>query len=116
MTITHLMTDDAVLAELGKRLARVRLSQGITQEQLADAAGVSKRTVQRLEDGTPAQLANLIRCLRALGRLDALDVMLPSDGPNPIDLLKRRGHQRQRARPGVAEPAPAKPWTWGDEQ
>lgn len=116
MTITHLMTDEAVLAELGQRLARVRLSQGITQEQLADAAGVSKRTVQRLEDGTPAQLANLIRYLRALGRLDALDVMLPSDGPNPIDLLKRRGHQRQRARPGVAEPAPAKPWTWGDEQ
>ena len=31
MTITHLMTDEAVLAELGQRLARVRLSQGITQ-------------------------------------------------------------------------------------
>lgn len=116
MTITHLMTDEAVLLELGQRLARMRLSQGLTQEQLADAAGVSKRTVQRLEDGTPAQLANLIRYLRALGRLEALDALLPSDSPNPIDLLERRGQPRQRARPGVAPSAPAKPWTWGDEQ
>jgi len=116
MTITHLMTDEALLLELGQRLARMRLSQGLTQEQLADAAGVSKRTVQRLEDGTPAQLANLIRYLRALGRLEARDALLPSDSPNPIDLLERRGQPRQRARPGVAASAPAKPWTWGDEQ
>ncbi len=115
MTITNLSTDDAVLLELGQRLARQRLSQGITQEQLADAAGVSKRTVQRLEDGAPAQLPNLIRCLRALGCLDALDALLPHDARNPIDLLERRGQPRQRARPGVAEPA-AKPWVWGDEQ
>jgi transcriptional regulator with XRE-family HTH domain len=115
MNISNLSSDDAVLVELGQRLARLRLSRGTTQEQLASAAGVSKRTVQRLEDGTPGQLTNLIRCLRALERLDALEVLLPADGPSPIDLLDRRGQPRQRARPGVAEPA-ARPWTWGDEQ
>ncbi|WP_421569548.1 helix-turn-helix domain-containing protein [Stenotrophomonas sp. PD6] len=115
MNISNLSSDEAVLGELGQRLARLRLSRGTTQEQLAEAAGVSKRTVQRLEDGTPGQLTNLIRCLRALERLDALDVLLPSDTPSPIDLLERRGQPRQRARPGVAEPG-MRPWTWGDEK
>ncbi len=115
MNITHLSTDQAVLLELGQRLANLRLSRGITQEQLAHAAGVSKRTVQRLEDGSPAQLTNLIRCLRALDRLDALDVLLPKQADNPLDLLQRRGQPRRRARPGVAEP-PAPAWVWGDEK
>lgn len=115
MHITNLSTDDAVLLELGQRLASLRLSRSITQEQLAERAGVSKRTVQRLEDGTPAQLTNLIRCLRALDRLDALEVLLPTQASNPLDLLQRRGQPRQRARPGVAEPDAA-PWVWGDQQ
>lgn len=115
MPITNASTDDAVMAELGQRIARLRLSRGITQDQLAEAAGVSKRTVQRLEDSTPGQVTNLIRCLRALGRLDVLEVVLPADAPNPIDLLERRGQPRQRARPAVAESS-APPWTWGDDK
>ncbi|WP_282296571.1 helix-turn-helix transcriptional regulator [Stenotrophomonas sp. PS02289] len=115
MRIQTTSTDDAILIELGQRLATLRLSQDITQEQLASAAGVSKRTVQRLEDGSPAQLVNLIRCLRVLGQLTALDALLPPDAPNPIDLLERRGQARQRARPSVAEPPPT-PWVWGDQK
>jgi hypothetical protein len=42
-------TDEAVLGELGRRLAQVRLGKNLTQAQLAAKAGVSKRTVERLE-------------------------------------------------------------------
>lgn len=116
MKITNLTTDDAALAEFGRRAAETRLAQGLTQAQFAQAAGVSKRTVERLEDGGSIQLANLVRCLRALDRLENLERLLPETPPNPIDLLERQGKTRQRARPdadgGVGAGAP---WTWGDE-
>jgi len=47
--ITKQATDDSVLAELGGRLARIRLDRNLTQAQLAEQAGVSKRTIERLE-------------------------------------------------------------------
>lgn len=117
MKISSLITDDAALAELGRRIAEARLARQMTQAQFAQAAGVSKRTVERLEGGASTQSANLVRCLRALDKLDGLDRLLPQSPPNPIDLLERHGKTRQRARPDPDEGAGAgRPWTWGDEQ
>lgn len=118
MKITPLNTDEAVLGELGRRLGAYRLQRQMTQAQLAEAAGVSKRTVERLEAGESVQLNNLLRILRILEKLENLERFLPEVPANPIDLLERHGKVRQRARPDAApddarEPAPFK---WGDEQ
>ena len=51
MKIEGLLTDEAILAELGKRFAQRRLELQLTQEMLAEQAGVSKRTVERVEAG-----------------------------------------------------------------
>ena len=115
MKITNLTTDDAALAEFGRRIADARLARQMTQAQFAQAAGVSKRTIERLEDGASTQSGNLVRCLRALDTLDGLDRLLPETPPNPIALLERHGKMRQRARPADTQ-EPAAPWTWGDEQ
>ncbi len=118
MKITSLTTDDAVLEEFGRRMAEARLAKAMTQAQFALAAGVSKRTVERLEDGGSVQVANLIRCLRALGKLEGLERLLPETPPNPIDLLERHGKTRQRARGDTDNSAgvgAGTPWTWGDE-
>lgn len=37
--------------KLGRNLARLRVAAGLTQEQLAEAAGISTRYVQDLEAG-----------------------------------------------------------------
>lgn len=66
MAKTSEMTDAAVLAELGERLARLRLQRNLTQAQLAREAGVSKRTLIRLERGESSQVTNLIRVVRSL--------------------------------------------------
>jgi hypothetical protein len=42
-------------------------------------------------------VANLVRVLRALGRLDALDTFLPAATVSPLELASL-GHTRQRAR------------------
>ena len=114
MKISDLTTDEAALGEFGRRVAEARIARQMTQAQLAAAAGVSKRTIERLEDGASTQFGNLVRCLRALGKLEGLDRLLPETAPNPIALLERHGKTRQRARPATT-PDPATPWTWGDE-
>ena len=97
MQITDLLTDDGILEELGERLARSRIDRQLTQAQLAEQAGIGKRTVERMEAGSSAQLASLIRVLRVLGLLTQLDQLLPPAGPRPLDYLEREGKPRQRA-------------------
>ncbi len=73
MNITKMMTDEAVLAETGKRIARYRIDQQMTQAALAEQAGVSKRTVERVEAGASVQFSTVIRILRILHLLPGLD-------------------------------------------
>lgn len=113
MVIEHHTSDDAVLAHMGQRLAALRLSRQMTQAQLADTAGVSKRTVERLENGESVQMTSFVRCLRALGSLNRIEQMLPEIPVNPILLLERQGKQPQRIR--KARTPAAEPWTWADE-
>lgn len=111
MKITSFLTDDAVLRELGSRLEGARLAANFTQAELAARAGVSKRTVERLEAGAvAAQLSALLRVCRALGLLERLDSLVPERGPSPVALLKLKRRARKRASGKRA--ARARPWTW----
>lgn len=116
MKITKQTTDDAVLAELGGRLARIRVERNLTQAQLAEQAGVSKRTVERLESGAVAnQLSSFIRVCRVLDVLDRFDTLISEPVPSPVAQLKLRGKQRRRAYTAKVKKRAAKKWQWGDE-
>ncbi len=114
MKIDGLLTDDAILAELGGRFAQRRLELQLTQEMLADQAGVSKRTVERVEAGSTTQISTMIRMLRVLGLLDRLETLVPEAGLRPMDLLKLKGKARKRAS-GKRKPTNEITWKWGDE-
>jgi transcriptional regulator with XRE-family HTH domain len=123
MKIKGNATDDAVLAEIGKRLTQTRLASNLTQAQLAEQAGVAKRTVERLEAGAVAtQLSGFIRVCRVLDLLDRFDSLIPESQPSPMAELKLRGKRRQRASggkgkgkaPGPKPASPAKKWRWAD--
>jgi transcriptional regulator with XRE-family HTH domain len=119
MHFDDLLTDDAVLAELGRRLERDRLQQNRSQAELAEQAGIGRATLQRLERGESVQATSLVKLLRALGRLSVLDVALPEVADLPIAELEReRRGRRRRARGrrgGSSRAAEAEPWRWGDE-
>jgi transcriptional regulator with XRE-family HTH domain len=118
MKINGKATDAAVLTEMGNRLTQARLASNLTQAQLAEQAGVSKRTVERLEAGAVAtQLSGFIRVCRVLKLLDRFDSLIPESVPSPMAELKLRGKQRRRASGGKApaQKPPAKKWHWGDE-
>lgn len=108
-------SDASLLAALGQRLERLRLDAGTTQADLAEAAGVSKRTVERLEGGASVQLTNLVRVLRALGVVDRFASMLPESRPRPLEVLDRGRQPRRRAPRRKPEPRSPAPWSWEDD-
>jgi transcriptional regulator with XRE-family HTH domain len=118
MRITYDLTDMAVLHEVGERLARRRIDAGLTQAQLAEEAGISKRTVERSEAGHSTDFVMLLRVLRVLKLLDELDQLVPDLPQSPLMLLKGRGRARKRVRhsrlqpDSTAAPKPAPPWKW----
>jgi len=116
MEINKSLDDQAVLDTLGERLARRRLDLQLTQAAAAEKAGVSKRTVERMEAGASVQLSSLIRVLRVLDLMDGLEQLAPPTGPRPMDLLQLKGKARQRAPASGGDEKPAESdWTWGSE-
>lgn len=114
MKFTNLLTDDTVLSVLGDRLARIRLRKNQSQAVLAKEAGISKRTLERLEAGQSVQLTSLIRVLRALDLLTRLEAVLPPLEPSPRELVELRGKERQRASKSSTDDQPSgTEWTWG---
>jgi transcriptional regulator with XRE-family HTH domain len=118
MKFTSELTDMAVLHEIGARLERRRIDAGLTQARLAQEAGTSKRTVERIEAGHSTDFVMLLRVLRVLKLLEALDQLVPDLPQSPLMLLKGRGRARRRVgyprrQPdGTAAPKPAAPWKW----
>ena len=87
-------------AELGQAFRRLRLDSGYNQAQLASRANTSRSAVQALERGAGTRLRTMLAVLRALDRMDAFDLILPDDGPSPLQALAeaRRADKLQRSR------------------
>lgn len=116
MRLSKQLSDEAILRELGSRLAAARLARNLTQAALAQEAGVSKRTVERLESGEVAsRLSGLLRVCRVLGLIDRLDALVPPARPGPVEQLKLAGRARKRASaPRQPPTSRSRKWTWGD--
>lgn len=101
-------------AEVGNRLANLRLARNITQQMLAREAGIGLRTLRRLEAGEPTSFDTFLRVAIALDLGDDLLTAVPSYDIRPIERVENRGRERRRARP-KAQGQQDGPWTWGDE-
>ncbi len=115
MNIRPEFSDELVLQEIGERLARTRLEGNLTQANLAKTAGISKRTLERLESGAAStQLTTFIRVCRALGLLERFDMFLPKPLASPVEQVKLHGRKRKRASGIRTEKTSNKKWTWGE--
>jgi len=115
MEISKNMTGETLLKVIGERLAQVRLSKNLTQEQLADQAGIGLRTVQRLELGAAAtQLSSFVRVCRMLGLVERFEVLIPEAAASPIAQLKLQSRKRKRATGRKTVKSESKKWTWGE--
>lgn len=121
MRLDQMPSDDAIVAEMGRRVVVHRVARSLTQDELAGKAGIGRSTVQRIERGNSIQLTSLVKILRVFERLDGLDAVLPADLRSPIAEFQRERDRarRQRVRP---DRRPARPddasgaWVWGSEE
>ena len=91
------MSNAAILEELGDRFRRERLNRNLSQSDLAAKAGLSRRTIVGAENGEGPTLDTVVSMLRALGLLNQLEAFLPQVEISPVQLAKLKGKQRQRA-------------------
>ena len=106
------------LAELGARILSRRIELRLTQANLAEQAGVGKRTLERIESGGDTQLTTLIRLLRVLGLSSQLNELVPEPTTSPMALLRKNDlpqPKRVRQRTLAKSKEPKQPWKWGDE-
>ena len=95
MKFDVLMTEDEALREAGHRLAQIRLSRNLSQAELAARAGVSKRSLERLESGTGNLRLNLFFSVcGTLGLMAGFEALLPEQRLSPQDILA--GHKTPR--------------------
>ena len=106
-------TSDQIEAALCKRLESIRLSRNITQVKLADEAGVSTRTIRRLEKGQGVSLDTFIRVIRALSIQHNFEALLPDPSIRPIERVSKSTGIRKRASPAQSGKEQPK-WSWGD--
>jgi transcriptional regulator with XRE-family HTH domain len=91
------MSDRAVLREIGHRLKRKRLSKNLSQQKLAELAGLNRTTISDIETGKGPSLLTLVQVLRGLNSLEEMDSFMPEPGISPLQLARMKGKQRQRA-------------------
>ena len=87
---------DQLLSYVGANVYRTRRRNGLTQEALAEVAGIDVRYLQRVEKGqTNLSLAVLLALATALG-LEPGELFLPAERPPA-----RRGRPGHRSRGGA---------------
>jgi transcriptional regulator with XRE-family HTH domain len=92
------MSDPAIVKELCGILKQVRLQQNITQEQLAEKAGLSRSAISKMETGkSTVELLTLIQVLRALQQLHLLDTWKVTATISPLLIAKFTSKGRLRA-------------------
>ena len=90
------MSNQAIAAEIGQRITQLRLEKNLTQQQVADEIGMSRMGYGKLEKGA-GKFENMIATLRVLQRLDLIEHFIPETPFSPMEQLKLKGKQRQRA-------------------
>ena len=89
MEIEALIRNDLLMKEIGRRIARLRIRQGWTQEEFARRAGISRSGLQRLEAGDAGvRLVTFAAALRILGRLQSLNSVIPGDVMTPLEIAR----------------------------
>lgn len=104
-------TDQKYMTELGQKIKLYRITKGMSQQDLEDQTGVSKRSISRLEQGESVQMKNLFKILTALGLGENIDLLVPDQTKRPSYYLERKEGRPQRVRKSSEK----KEFKWGDE-
>lgn len=101
-----MLPDSVILSRIGNHLKNDRLKQNITQQSLADSAGVSLSSLKKIEKGEICSFDSFLRVLRTLGLLDVLQPLVEEVQLSPREYYEltqaaAAKKKRQRASSGI---------------
>ena len=99
------------IKELGKKIKLYRIMKEMSQQDLEDKTGVSKRSISRLEQGESVQLENLLKILLALDLGENIDLLVPDQTKRPSFYLEKSENKNKRVRKKIEK----NDFKWGDE-
>ena len=99
------------IKELGKKIKLYRIMKELSQQDLEDKTGVSKRSISRLEQGESVQLENLLKILLALDLGENIDLLVPDQTKRPSFYLEKSENKNKRVRKKTEK----NEFKWGDE-
>ena len=86
-------TAAALAEEIGDSLKQARLNRDLTQSEVAELAGIARKTVLNAEKGK-VQLDIMIALLMALDLMQQIDLFLPKQEISPLQLAKLQGEKK----------------------
>lgn len=98
-----LMSDKALLEQIGKFVQWHRLNQNKSQDHVAEAAGISRSTLSLLERGEKVRIDTLIQVIRVLDLLYIMDVFKIKEQISPLEYAKLQKKQRKQASPNKTD-------------
>lgn len=95
----HSMSDPAIVNEICNSIKEMRLNQNLSQDELARRSGLNRVTISRMESGRSISILTLIQALRALDRLDILNIFIEEPEISPLKLYEIQKKYRRKASP-----------------
>ena len=90
-------SDLEIVMEICQTVKQMRINKNISQQEIAERSGLDRTTISRMESGRSVSLLTLVQVLRALDKLEVLNVFKAYQIESPIKLLKEEEKKRKRA-------------------
>lgn len=98
--------------DLGRKIKLYRISMEMSQQELADKTGISKRSISRIEQGESVQISSLFTILIALNLGDNIEMLVPDQSKRPSYYLEKTNDTPKRVRKKTEK----RDFKWGDEK
>lgn len=95
----HSMADPVIVKEICKGLKQMRLDKNLSQQELANRAGLSRITISHMESGRSANLLTIVQILRVFDKLDVFNVFVQVPEISPLILFEQQEKMRKKATP-----------------
>jgi transcriptional regulator with XRE-family HTH domain len=93
------LSDSSIVTEICNGIKQMRLSENISQEELAKRSGLNRVTISRMESGRVVSLLTLVQVLRALDKLEILNIFIKEPEISPLKLFDIQEKYRKKASP-----------------
>ena len=103
MNNLYLLSDEDIIRHISAKVKELRLKQNMSQNELAQKAGISLSSMVRAEEGVIKSVDVLLRILRTLGKLEVLQPLIDKEPISPETYFKLTQQQQHPARKRAAK-------------